>query len=158
MRIAHRALDGRTHAGPLARAVWRVAGGQRDALLDWCVRAGQHGFARLAPLVFDNADADGAARRLLDEAVQALVEMADALDPAGDLPLVLTGSIAQRLKPLLPPALAARCVAPQGDAVAGALLLVRRSEVVPGVGTGPAPHRAGAESTRQQPLTGSRTL
>ena len=158
MRIAHRALDGRTHTGPLARAVWRMAGGQRDALLDWCVRAGQHGFARLAPLVFDNADADGAARRLLDEAVQALVEMADALDPAGDLPLVLTGSIAQRLKPRLPTALAARCVAPQGDAVAGALLLAGWPDVSPGVGKGQAPAPEGDESTRDQPSIDSRTL
>lgn len=53
--------------------------------------------------------------------------MADALDPASDLPRVLTGSIAQRLKPRLPPTLAARCVAPQGDAVAGALLPARES-------------------------------
>jgi glucosamine kinase len=130
MQVAHRALDGRAGAGPLARAVWRVAGGQRDALLDWCVRAGQHGFARLAPLVFDNTDADRAARRLLDDAVQALVDMADALDPAADLPLVLTGSVAQRLKPMLPPPLLARCVAPQGDAVSGALLLARESRTL----------------------------
>jgi glucosamine kinase len=58
MRVAHHALDGRAATGALARAVWRVAGGQRDTLIDWCAAAGQHGFARLAPLVFDTADAD----------------------------------------------------------------------------------------------------
>ncbi|WP_395704151.1 BadF/BadG/BcrA/BcrD ATPase family protein [Aquabacterium sp.] len=125
MRLAHRALDGRIPAGALARAVWRTAGGQRDALIDWCAAAGQHGYARLAPLVFDNADADQAARRLLNEAAAALVEMARALDPEAELPLVLAGSIAQRLKPWLPAELLARCVAPQGDAIDGALLLAR---------------------------------
>ncbi|HSW04502.1 BadF/BadG/BcrA/BcrD ATPase family protein [Aquabacterium sp.] len=129
MRQAHRALDGRAAPGALARAVWRTAGGQRDALLDWCARAGQHGFARLAPLVFDTADADITARHLLDEAAAALVEMATALDPEAELPLVLTGSVALRLKPWLPASLLARCVTPQGDAIDGALLLVRQPTV-----------------------------
>ncbi len=131
MRLAHRALDGRMPAGALARAVWRVAGGQRDALLDWCAAAGQHGYARLAPLVFDNADADLAARHLLNDAAAALDEMATALDPEGDLPLVLAGSIAQRLQPWLPAALLARCVDPQGDAIDGALLLAHRGTAMP---------------------------
>lgn len=125
MREAHCALDGRAPAGALARAIWRTAGGQRDTLIDWCARAGQHGFARLAPLVFDAADADPAARRLLDEATSALADMARALDPDADLPVVVTGSIALRLKARLPAALLARCVEPQGDAIDGALLLVR---------------------------------
>lgn len=125
MREAHCALDGRATAGALARAVWRTAGGHRDTLIDWCARAGQHGFARLAPLVFEAADADPAARRLLDEATTALADMARALDPEAELPLVVTGSIALRLQPRLPAALLARCVEPQGDAMAGALLLVR---------------------------------
>ncbi|NRF70106.1 ATPase [Aquincola sp. S2] len=130
VRIAQRALDGRASAGPLARAVWRVAGGQRDALLDWAAVAGQHGFARLAPLVFDSADADPAARRLLDEAAHALVEMAAALDPAAELPLVLIGSIAKRLAPRLPKEWLALVVAPHGDAIDGALLLAREPRVL----------------------------
>lgn len=125
MRIAHQALDGRAPTGALARAVWRTAGGQRDTLIDWCAAAGQHGFARLAPLVFDTADADLAARRLLQEAAEALALMAHALDPEAELPLVLTGSIAHRLQPWLPAPLLARCVTAQGDAIEGALLLVR---------------------------------
>jgi len=127
MREAHRALDGRAHAGALAQAVWRVAGGQREALVDWCSGAGQHGFAKLAPLVFDNADADGAARQLLMEAAVALGELAQALDPAGTLPVALMGSVARRLNPWLDPSLRERCVEPQGDAIDGALLLIRRA-------------------------------
>jgi glucosamine kinase len=45
------------------------------------------------------------------------------LDPVGDLPLVVAGSIGQRLLPQLSPAIARRVVAQQGDAMDGALAL-----------------------------------
>lgn len=51
--------------------MWRAAGGQREALMDWCAQAGQHGVAQLAPLVFDSVDADPAAAHLLDDAANA---------------------------------------------------------------------------------------
>lgn len=124
MRLAHAALDGRMPTGALARAVWRVAGGQREALMDWCAQAGQHGFAQLAPLVFDWAEGDPAAGHLLDQAAEALCDIARALDPAAELPLVITGSIGLRLAARLPREIQNRCVAPQGDAMAGALRLV----------------------------------
>src|SRR5438309_1739218 len=53
MREAQRALDGRGKAGALAQAVWGLAGGTREALFAWCEHAGQHAYAKLAPLVFD---------------------------------------------------------------------------------------------------------
>ncbi|MBI3369818.1 MAG: ATPase [Burkholderiales bacterium] len=124
MRLAHAALDGRMPTGALARAVWRVAGGQRDALMDWCAQAGQHGFAQLAPLVFDWAEGDPAAGHLLDQAAEALCDIARALDPLAELPLIVTGSIGLRLAARLPREIQIRCVAPQGDAMAGALRLV----------------------------------
>jgi len=127
MRVAHRAVDGRAPAGALANAIWRVAGGQRDALVDWCARAGQHGFAKLAPLVFDTADADVAARHLLMEAADELGDIARALDPQQTLPVALMGSVARRLVPWLDAGLQRRCVEPAGDAMDGALLLLRRA-------------------------------
>jgi len=127
MREAHRALDGRAPAGALARAVWAVAGGEREALLDWCAGAGQRGYARLAPLVFEHADADEVARSLLAQAAAALGEMARTLDPGGHMPVALMGSVARRLAPRLAPALRQRCVAPQGDAIDGAARLVRQA-------------------------------
>lgn len=126
-QLAQQALDGRASAGTLARAVWRVAGGERAALVDWCSRTGQAGFAGLAPLVFAQAEADPAARALLGRAADELAAMAQALDPAGMLPLVVTGSVGQRLQPLLPAPLRARCVAPEGDAAQGALRLLHPS-------------------------------
>jgi glucosamine kinase len=124
MQQAQRALDGRAPVGALARAVWRVAGGQREALLDWGAEAGQHGYARLAPLVFEAAPSDLAAERLLDRAADELAAIATALDPAGQLPLAVTGSVGARLQDRLPAALRARCVAPAGDSAQGALQLV----------------------------------
>lgn len=52
--------------------------------------------------------------------------LAGALDPAGGLPLVVTGSVGQRRQPRLPAALRARRVDPTGDASPGALLLLRQ--------------------------------
>lgn len=126
-QLAQQALDGRATAGALARAVWRMAGSERAALVDWCRHAGQAGFAGLAPLVFAHADTDPAAHRLLGRAADELASMAQALDPAGLLPLALTGSVGQRLQPRLPTSLRARCIAPAGDAAQGALRLLHPS-------------------------------
>ena len=125
-QLAQQALDGRAIAGALARAVWRVTGGERAALVDWCGHAGQAGFAELAPLVFAQAETDPAARALLGQAADALAAMAQALDPAGQLPLVVTGSVGQRLQPLMPAPLRARCTVPAGDAAQGALRLLHQ--------------------------------
>lgn len=125
MREAQHASDGRGAAGPLVRAVWAVAGNSREALLAWCERAGQHAYAGLAPLVFDTEAADAGAAQLLNDAARALDGIALALDPDGRLPLVVSGSIAARLQRRLAPSIRARLVEPAGDAVDGALRLIR---------------------------------
>lgn len=127
MRHAHQALDGRAQAGPLARAVWAKCGRDRETLLAWCAGAGQHGYASLAPLVFEHAETDAASQAFIHEAVLELEKLAAALDPSGELPMALCGSIALRLGPLFSTSLRQRCVSPQGDSAAGALLMIRRS-------------------------------
>jgi glucosamine kinase len=127
MRQAQRALDGRGVAGALALAVWAAAGADRQSLLAFCAGAGQQGFAALAPLVFSHAELDPAAEALLVMAVQELEQLANSLDPAGNLPLALSGSIALRLAPRLSSRLLARRTEPQGDSAAGALLLIRQA-------------------------------
>lgn len=130
MQMAQAALDGRAAAGSLARAVWRIAGADAEALLQWCEAAGQHAYAQLAPAVFDAArDGDAAAVALLDAAAAELARHIDALSagstPDHDLPIVLAGSIGERLRERLPPAQRARCVDPAGDSADGALALLR---------------------------------
>ncbi len=127
MRRAHHALDGCAPADPLVRAVWDVAGSTRDALLAWCERAGQHAYAQLAPLVFDAESSDPWAASLLDAGARSLEAMATALDPEGDLPLVVYGTIGQRLQQRFEPTVLARCVTPAGDAVDGAIRLIRHA-------------------------------
>jgi glucosamine kinase len=130
MQVAQAALDGRAAAGPLASAVWRIAGADADTLLRWCEGAGQHAYAQLAPAVFDAArDGDAAAVALLDAAAAELTRHIDALSagstPDHDLPIVMAGSIGERLRERLPSALRARCGAPLGDSADGALALLR---------------------------------
>jgi glucosamine kinase len=125
MQIAHRALDGRAPAGTLAQAVWRQVSDRRDTLLEWCSTAGQHEYAQIAPLVFDCANTDAAAQALVREIGQEIEDMALALDPGLQLPIVLLGSIGLRMAGQLAPALRARIVEASGDAVDGAHRLVR---------------------------------
>lgn len=127
MRHAQQALDGRAQAGALAEAVWALAGRDRRSVLAWCAAAGQHGFAGLAPFVFDSAAADPVAAELIARAVAELERLALALDPQAALPLALAGSIALRLSPHFSAAFRARCVSAQGDSADGALLLIRQT-------------------------------
>ncbi|WP_343627175.1 BadF/BadG/BcrA/BcrD ATPase family protein [Roseateles puraquae] len=124
MKQAQAAYDGRAADGALAQAVRDVAGSSREALLSYCAQAGQAGYARLAPLVFESAATDPAAEALLKAAAAALDTLATAVHPT--LPLALAGSIAQRLAPRLSAAVQARCVAPKGEPVAGALWLIQQ--------------------------------
>jgi glucosamine kinase len=127
VRAAQWALDGRAARGALAEAIYQRIGAQAEDILAWCAEAGQGAYAQLAPHVFAAADADPAAAALLRAAADSICAMADALDPAGDLPVALSGSIGLRLMPYLPARLAARLQEPEGDAVDGALLLVRNA-------------------------------
>lgn len=124
MKLAQAAYDGRAPAGALAQAVWQQAGATREQMLSFCARAGQGGYAGLAPLVFDNAVDDPAAAALLDQAAFALDALAAAVHPS--LPLALAGSIAQRLGARLGPALQARRVQARSEPVAGALWLIQQ--------------------------------
>src|SRR5207244_7206598 len=125
MREAQHATDGRASVGTLAHAIWSVAGHSREALLTWCESAGQHAYAALAPLVFDAEATDTKSAEWLNDAARAIDGIVLALDPDGRLPLVVTGSIGQRLQRRLAPSIRARLVEPAGDAVDGALHLIR---------------------------------
>ncbi|MEW6706303.1 MAG: BadF/BadG/BcrA/BcrD ATPase family protein [Pseudomonadota bacterium] len=127
LRHAQRAQDGRAVPGALAEGVWAVTGRSREDMLAWSERANQASYAQLAPLVFELETRDAFAAVLLREAVQALEQHAQALDPSGALPLVVTGSVGLRLKPRLAPAFQARLVEAAGDSADGALYLVRQA-------------------------------
>lgn len=125
MNLAQRALDGRHAGGPLASAVLANTGGNWDAMLAWCCNAGQSRFATLAPLVFEHEDQDENAAALIAESVTAIDRLAHAIDPSGQLPLSILGSIGKRLAERLPEQTRQRLVRAQGDAMDGALALSR---------------------------------
>ena len=120
-----KAVDGRRPAGPLSQAVQARCGPGRERLLDWTAHATQTRYAELAPLVLTHAQCDTAARALLIHAGLHITALAAALDPAHKLPLALCGGLAVPLRPYLPEALRARCQAPLGDAVDGAVRLIQ---------------------------------
>jgi glucosamine kinase len=130
VRALQNALDGRAPLSPLSAAAAGAIGPDAAAVQAWSAHAGQHACAQLAPLVFAAADqGDAQAAALLQTAAAELAGLAKALsaEPAGahDLPIVLNGSIGQRLASRWPAALQARLVRPAGDSADGALLLLR---------------------------------
>jgi glucosamine kinase len=125
VRHAQQALDGRTAAGALARSLWAECGADRATMLDWCAAADQASYAALAPRVLDLAEADPAAATLITAALDAIADLAHALDPAAALPLAVTGGLGQRLLPPLQTRLNRALTPPAGDALDGALRLLR---------------------------------
>ena len=121
--LTQRAVDGRNDHTPLTRDIYQALGGTPEELLAWCGKARQFEYASLAPQVFAHAQDDVGAAGLLAYAVQSLESLATALDPERTLPLVIAGSVAQRLLPRLSPALVQRVVASKGDAMDGGLAL-----------------------------------
>lgn len=120
---AEKVLDGRAAPGPFADAVIAACGGHRDAIQVWLGQATQTAYASLAPLVLRHAD-DPAARAILQAAGAEAGAIAQALDPAGTLPLALCGSLGAALRDWLPDGLSARARAPEGDSAAGALRMI----------------------------------
>jgi glucosamine kinase len=119
------AIDGRANPSPLARRVWMHCGDERDELQTWCAESGQFEYAQLARAVFECENTDPVAALLLHRATEALEELALAVDPRGRLPLVLGGSIGERLAPRMRPAVRGRLVTAKAGAAEGAVALAR---------------------------------
>jgi glucosamine kinase len=116
-------LDGRRARSAFADAVIEACGGKRDAIQVWLGQATQTAYASLAPIVLEHAG-DPAARAILLAAGEEAAAIARALDPDEHLPLALCGGLGLLLRDWLPPGLAARARAPQGDSAAGALRMI----------------------------------
>lgn len=118
--------DGREAPGPLSVLVRAHCGGSASALLAWCADARQFKYAQLALLVFEAADSDPVARRLLDAAARELERLVHVLDPQGHMPVAVCGSVGQQLQSRLAEGLQRRCVAPTHDATEGALFMAQK--------------------------------
>jgi glucosamine kinase len=119
------AQDGRRPCGPLARAILEHVSDD-EGLAAWMARATPASYAALAPLVLEISAEDPAARRIALAAGRELARMARVLDPHHELPLAMCGGLAQPLRRFLPQALADVLRAPEGAAIDGAMLVLRR--------------------------------
>jgi glucosamine kinase len=132
MVLATQAHDGRRPAGSLVRALWKLTG-EPGGLAAWLQQSDQACCAALAPVVFEHAPQDPAARMILVAAGMELARVERALDPTGELPLALCGGLANPIRPYLPRTLVDRVRRPQGSSIDGALLMLQRH-----LGTRPA--------------------
>jgi glucosamine kinase len=131
-----RVLDGRAMPGPLALDTIAFCGGPGGGAIDhasahaivlnWLTQANQNQYAQLARLVVEHGGDDPVAHDIMTAAGVEIEAMAQALDPAGKLPLALCGGLAAPLLAYLPEALQRRAALPRDDAAGGALLAIRR--------------------------------
>jgi glucosamine kinase len=127
LRHALRTLDGRAEASAFSRAALARFGDDPAAVLDWADAASITDYAALAPLVVGHAKAgDAAATRLMQEAGGQIAELIAALRGRGVARVALIGGLAEAIKTYLPAEMAAGLSAPQGDAMAGGILLAKR--------------------------------
>jgi len=155
VRRALWAHDGRAAWTPLLRRVSAELGADPHAIVRWMGAARPRDFARLAPLVLDQADHDDpAATEIMQLAAGHIDTIAARLAQHGATRLALMGGIAPGIEPWLARATRARLVPPAGDALDGALRLARS-------GNGVRPLAStGAERNGVRPLepTGAENL
>lgn len=126
MNYFEQVIDGRRPASPFAQALGVACGEERAAVQQWLGQANQTAFASLAPIVVSHGQSDPEAHAILAQAGLEVARMAQALDPAGTLPLALCGGLGAPLRGYLPSGLSARAIAPQGDSASGALRMIAR--------------------------------
>lgn len=120
--------DGRAKKTPLSDAVFENLGGSVEAIVDFATNAKPADYARLFPLILGHAEKlDPLGVALMSEAAADAVAMIARLLDLGAPSVCLIGGVAEPLSHWLPDPIRARLSAPRGDALAGALLLARRS-------------------------------
>ncbi|PHQ64048.1 MAG: ATPase [Sphingobium sp.] len=122
MRHALRALDGRTRATPLSRAVTERFGHDTAKAIAWMDQASPKDYGSFAPLVMDYAGADDAiARSIVEDAVQHIERFIETIFERGASRCALVGGLAPRMQPWLRARTVARLSPMLGDALDGAL-------------------------------------
>jgi glucosamine kinase len=132
VRLTLRAHDGRARTTPFLLEVMRRLGPDAPALVAWAEQATATEYASLAPIVLSYAEAgDPFAEEIVAEGVRHVDVLIRSLVEFGAPRISLLGGLASRLVRWLSPDILRFLSPPEGDAVAGALLLARRE--------GPAP-------------------
>ena len=143
VRLTLRAHDGRATATPFLLEVMRRLGPDAPTLVAWAEQATATEYASLAPIVLSYAEArDPFAEELVAEGAGHVGVLIRSLVEFGAPRISLLGGLASRLVRWLSPDVLHFLSPPEGDAVAGALLLARREGPAP---TEPRPQRKGTQ-------------
>ena len=128
IRMALRAYDERAVDTSLTREVMMRFHNDPFEAVAWMDRATATDYATFAPLVMRHADAgDPVARRIVRDAAEQIDELVRRLSECGAPRIALLGGLASSMEPWLAPDVQRRLVPVEGDAVDGALHLVRRA-------------------------------
>jgi glucosamine kinase len=143
VRLTLRAHDGRATTTPFLLEVMRRLGPDTPTLVAWAEQATATEYASLAPIVLSYAEAgDPFAEEIVVEGARHVGVLIRSLVEFGAPRISLLGGLAPRLVRWLSPDVLHFLSPPEGDAVAGALLLARREGPAP---TEPRRQRKGTQ-------------
>ena len=98
------------------------------AAVTWASNARPTDYGTFAPLVFEHAaQRDPNALAIVREASEAVCRLIDRFVDFGAPSVAMIGSVFPEIRPWLPPPYQSLCVEAEGDALAGAILMARRS-------------------------------
>ncbi|WP_420101515.1 BadF/BadG/BcrA/BcrD ATPase family protein [Bosea sp. (in: a-proteobacteria)] len=135
IRLALRAHDGREPDTRFTRDVLARFGGDPFEVVAWMDKAHATDYATLAPLVLRHADlGDAHARAIMQNAAAMIDAIVRALLDRDVPRLSLIGGLSSAMEAWLAPDVRRRLSPVQGDAIAGALALVRQNHAEDGGG------------------------
>jgi glucosamine kinase len=127
IRLALLAADGRGETSPLLAEVLAAFDHDTSQAVAWSEQATATDYATFAPIVLRHASrGDPIGRRIVERAADAIGDLLDMFLRRGIDRLSLVGGLAQAIVPWLSPDLRDHLKPPDGDGVAGALLVARR--------------------------------
>ncbi|MBV9532881.1 MAG: N-acetylglucosamine kinase [Bradyrhizobium sp.] len=142
MRLALRAADQRGESSPLLEEVLGAFAHDPPQAVAWSERATATDYATLAPMVLRHAvGSDPIGRCIVERAADAIGDMLDVFLRQGPDRLSLVGGLSQAIAPWLTLDLRDPLKPPDGNALAGALLVARRRFAVDEAAGGYQPRR-----------------
>ena len=129
IRRTLRALDGRIPHSILSEKLLARFARDSRAIIGWMDKASATDYAALAPMVADHAEKnDMIAREIFKSAARHIEMMVSSLLSAGVTRCSLGGGLADRITPWLTEDIRNQIIAPDGDALDGALYLARSTK------------------------------
>ncbi|WP_085908354.1 BadF/BadG/BcrA/BcrD ATPase family protein [Kiloniella majae] len=128
VRSALFAAEGCRPETPLTKAIMAHFKNDRQVMVKWAEEAEPHHYGSFAPLIFDHADeGDELAGRIVAKSVHEAGCMIQALLDRGVEAVCLMGGVSKRIAPKLPEKYQKILSKPRGDAMDGAIRMVRKS-------------------------------